>query len=131
MDGYLLAILIINPFFNNQPFLYNTITALLLQLPPLPPRIELCLFMKFISSGALPTDHNCIICVKFSSKRERKNCDNTLLTFCRPTVSTSWVKLKEKAEDIIFSGGKFYAIDSGRDLFVYNSDTSMATPVST
>ncbi|KAL8131805.1 hypothetical protein AgCh_007648 [Apium graveolens] len=107
---------------DHQPFLYNPITALLLQLPPLPPCHKLGLFMKFVSSGASPTDHNCIICVKFSSRRECMNYDNTSLAFCRPAVSTSWVKLKVKAEDIIFSGGKFYTIGSGGDLFVYNSD---------
>ncbi|KAL6526745.1 hypothetical protein OROGR_015835 [Orobanche gracilis] len=105
-----------------QPFLYNPITALLLQLPPLPPWCPLHLYMKFVSSGASPTDHNCIICIRFSNKRERMNHDNTSLLFCRPAVSTSWVVLKEKAEDFIFNGGKFYSVGSGGDLFVYNSD---------
>ena len=60
--------------------------------------------MKSVSSGASPTDYNCIICVKFSSKENVLNCDNTLLAFCRPAVSTSWVKLKEKAEDNTATG---------------------------
>ncbi|KAL6561282.1 hypothetical protein OROMI_016883 [Orobanche minor] len=104
------------------PFLYNPITELLLQLPPLPPHRQLQLGMKFVSSGASPTDHNCIICIKFSERRERMDYEHTVLAFCRPAVSTSWVMLREKAEDVIFSGGKFYTIGSGGDLFVYNND---------
>ncbi|KAL6511285.1 hypothetical protein OROHE_020509 [Orobanche hederae] len=103
----------------DQPFLYNPVTELL-QLPPLPPYYTLSLFMKFVSSGASPTDHNCIICIKFSSRREHMEYDDTYLAFCRPSVSTSWVELKEEAEDVIFSGGKFYTIGSGGNLFVYN-----------
>ncbi|KAL8157540.1 F-box only protein 7-like [Apium graveolens] len=107
---------------DNQPFLYNPITALLLQLPPLPPFPRLQLFMKFVSSGASPTDHNSIICIMLSDKRGGMIYHNTTLAFCRPAVSTSWVRLQEMAEDIIFYGGKFYTIGSGGALFVYNSD---------
>ncbi|KAK1353117.1 hypothetical protein POM88_052955 [Heracleum sosnowskyi] len=111
---------------DNLPFLYNPITSLLLPLPPLPPLPQHCFLqfhMKFVSSGASPTNHNCIICIKFSNKRELMDYDYTSLAFCRPAVSTSWVVLQEKAEDVIFSGGNFYTIGSGGDLFVYNSDS--------
>lgn len=107
---------------DTQLFFYNPITTLLLELFPLPPFHHLHLYMTFVYSGASPTDHNCIICIKFSNRRKHMDHDNTFLAFCRPAVFTSWVVLQEKAKDVIFSGGKFYTIGSGGDLFVYNSD---------
>ncbi|KAK1399983.1 hypothetical protein POM88_009846 [Heracleum sosnowskyi] len=106
----------------NPPCLYNPITLVLLQLPPLPEYHLLNCHMKFVSSGASLTDHDCIICLKFSDKRGLQDFYNHFLAFCRPASSTSWVVLHKLAEDFIFYGGNFYTIGRGGDLFVYNSE---------
>ncbi|KAL8110799.1 hypothetical protein AgCh_026509 [Apium graveolens] len=113
----------------NPPVLYNPITSHLLQLPRLPRGCLLDLNVKFVSSGDSPADDKCIICIKLSKSINFCNAKaydnhNTILAFCRPSVSTSWIVLreKEKVEDVIFNGGKFYTIVSGGELFVYNSD---------
>ncbi|KAL6500617.1 hypothetical protein OROHE_025414 [Orobanche hederae] len=107
---------------NKLPFLYNPITLVLLQLPPLPEHRLLHWHMKFVSSGVSPTHHDCIICLKFSEKRGLKKLCNQFLAFCRPASSTSWVVLHQMAEDFIFNGGNFYTVGSDGDLFVYNSE---------
>ncbi|KAL6536544.1 hypothetical protein OROGR_013116 [Orobanche gracilis] len=61
----------------------------------------------------------------FSNKRGEKgyyNDGNNFLAFCRPASSISWVILHEKSEDFIFSGGMFYTVGSGGELYVYNSE---------
>ncbi|XP_017240537.1 uncharacterized protein LOC108213268 [Daucus carota subsp. sativus] len=118
-DGWLLL-----GNYDNLPFLYNPITLVLLQLPVLP-QIHMLYHMKFVSSGASPTDHECMICLKFSNKRGHwggYDDYNNYLAFCRPASSTSWVILHEKSEDYTFSGGKFYTISNSGELFLYNSE---------
>ncbi|KAK1375284.1 DUF295 domain-containing protein [Heracleum sosnowskyi] len=105
-----------------QPFLYNPVTKVLLQLPQLPRDSGLHSHMKFVSSRSTPTDPNCIICLKFSKKRDFINCYGTTLAFCRPVSSSSWVILEELVEDIVFCGGQFYAIATSGALFVYNDN---------
>ncbi|KAK1375293.1 DUF295 domain-containing protein [Heracleum sosnowskyi] len=105
-----------------QPLLYNPVTKLLLQLPPLPGHLHLNFHMKFVSSRSRPTDPNCIICLKFSKKRDYMNCSGTTLMFCKPASSTSWLRLEENVEDFIFCGGQFYAIAASGALSVYNDD---------
>ncbi|KAK1375285.1 DUF295 domain-containing protein [Heracleum sosnowskyi] len=107
-----------------RPLLYNPITKLLLQLPPLPTDLHLQLHshMKFVSSRSRPTDPDCIICLKFSKKRDLFDNYGTTLIFCRPALSSSWLRLEEDVEDIMFCGGQFYAIAASGALFVYNDD---------
>lgn len=107
---------------DNQPFLYNPVTTLLLQLPLLPIDLMLHSHMKIVSSRATPTDPNCIICLKFSVKRELFYRNTITLAFCRPALSSSWLTLRDSVEDIIFCGGHFYAIHITGALFVYNDD---------
>lgn len=67
----------------NLPFLYNPITSHLLQLSPLPRKCLLKFDVKFVSSGDSPTDHKCIICIKFSNTQKGMayNSHNTFLVF--------------------------------------------------
>ncbi|KAL1807477.1 hypothetical protein ACET3Z_024467 [Daucus carota] len=139
-DGWLLVGYDDKVFHSSTAFLYNPLSAIILQLPPFAEHLRLDEHstIKFVMSEGCPTDPRCVLCVKF------KVGDGLALAFCKPAPSSDdnilkgkrcllssasayWAVLEKDSseiEDMIFYCGKFYTIDRYAALSVHNYDAN-------
>ncbi|KAL1807476.1 hypothetical protein ACET3Z_024466 [Daucus carota] len=133
-NGWLLVGFDDKVFPSSTAFLYNPLSANILQLPPFPEplRLDARSTIKFVMSECCPTDASCVVCVKFEVG------DGLAIVFCKPAIikgkrcllsssSTCWALLEKDSseiDDMIFYCGKFYTIDRYSALSVHNYDAN-------